>query len=94
VSNKIKSIPVAATHKTLQEQSTVAQQTEVEYVTPSKKQGRPPGKRSNPDYEQIGLYIPKRLHIEVKKLLLEYEDKDFSELVSDLLVQWIKGEQV
>lgn len=53
-----------------------------------KKKGRSPGKRSNPDYEQVGLYVPKKLHMEVKKRLID-DEKDFSELVSNLLEQWV-----
>lgn len=52
------------------------------------KRGRTKGKRSNPDYEQVGAYIPKALNLEVKRLLLE-RDIDFSDLVAQLLKQWV-----
>lgn len=58
---------------------------------PTKRKGRPQGKRSNPDYEQIGIYIPKALHTEVKKLLLEDKSRDFSDLVTELLKAWSKS---
>lgn len=57
----------------------------------AKRKGRPQGKRSNPDYEQIGIYIPKALHTEVKKLLIEDKSRDFSDLVTELLKTWIKS---
>ncbi len=44
---------------------------------------------SNPDYEQVELYIPKDLHLEVKKKLLEEKDLDFSDLVKKLLEEWV-----
>lgn len=52
------------------------------------KRGRARGKRSNPDFEQVGAYIPKALNLEVKRLLLE-EDIDFSELIAKLLQKWV-----
>lgn len=52
------------------------------------KRGRAKGKRSNPDFEQVGAYIPKSLNLDVKRLLLE-DDIDFSELVAKLLQEWV-----
>ena len=44
------------------------------------------GKRTAPDYVQVGLYLPKQLHRKAKLALLrEGEERDFSELVRDLL---------
>jgi len=53
------------------------------------KKNRAKGKRSNPDYEQVGVYIPKKISLEVKRQLLE-SDMDFSDLVTQLLGQWLK----
>ncbi|GAC1457166.1 MAG: hypothetical protein NVS2B14_01180 [Chamaesiphon sp.] len=55
---------------------------------PPVKRGRAKGKRSNPDYEQVGAYIPKTLNLEVRRLLLD-KDLDFSDLVAQLLNQWV-----
>lgn len=55
---------------------------------PVKRKGRPRGKRSDPNYTQVGAYIPKDLDKQVKRKLLD-EDIDFSELVADLLLKWI-----
>ena len=52
------------------------------------KKGRQKGKRSNPDYTQVGAYIPKNLDKEVKRKLLD-EDIDFSDLVANLLIKWL-----
>ena len=50
---------------------------------------RPPCKRSHPDYEQITAYIRKDTHHAVKVALLNNGRKEFSELVEDLLRQWL-----
>ena len=54
-----------------------------------RKVGRPPGKKSNPDYTQVTSYLRKQTHLAAKKLLLD-EGREFSELVEDLVTQWIK----
>ncbi len=57
-----------------------------------RKRGRPPGKRSDPDFEAITAYIRKDTHRDVKIALLRKGNRrEFSELVEDLLVAWLKG---
>jgi hypothetical protein len=56
---------------------------------PPKPRGRAKGKRSDPNYEQVGAYIPKDLNKQVKRLLLD-EEIDFSDLVAQLLSEWVK----
>lgn len=56
-----------------------------------KKSKRATGKRSHPDYLQVGVYIPKHLHLAVKKKLLEQPDIDMSSLVEKLLQEWIES---
>ena len=62
-------------------------------ISPSpKKRGRPSGKRSDADYIQVTAYIQKDRHREVKIALLKSgTEKDFSDLVDDLLGQWLKS---
>lgn len=56
------------------------------------RRGRPAGKRSDPDYEQVTAYIRKDTHKDVKiALLQEGQGREFSELVQDLLADWIKA---
>jgi hypothetical protein len=44
------------------------------------------GKRTSPDYVQVGVYIPRALHNQAKVMLIqEGMDRDFSQLVGDLL---------
>jgi hypothetical protein len=46
------------------------------------------GKRSNTDYRQVSAYIRKDTHRRVKLALLE-EERQFSELVAELLENWL-----
>lgn len=55
---------------------------------PQKRRRKATGKRSDPNYIQVGAYIPKELNKDVKRLLVDAE-KDFSELVTELLEQWV-----
>ncbi|MDG3008471.1 hypothetical protein [Paludisphaera mucosa] len=57
-----------------------------------KKRGRPSGKRSDSEFNQVTAYIRKDTHIGVQMLLLkEGKVRDFSELVEDLLAKWVKS---
>ena len=55
--------------------------------------GRPPGKRTNPDYQQVTIYIPRTLHDQAKIALIQEGRKEFSELIGDLLASWIREHQ-
>ncbi len=46
------------------------------------------GKRSNDEYRQVSAYIRKDTHRRAKMALLE-EDREFSELVEELLKGWL-----
>lgn len=46
------------------------------------------GKRSNPDYVQVGAHIPKTLHRLVKRRLFD-EERDFGDLMTELLQAWM-----
>lgn len=59
---------------------------------PLRRPGRPPGKRSDPSFVQVTAYVPADLHHEIKvALLLERQGREFSELVADLLSDWLKA---
>ncbi len=52
---------------------------------------RAPGKRSDPDYEQVTAYLRKQTYRKVKMALLEEDsERQFSDLVEDLLTGWLK----
>lgn len=57
---------------------------------PKKRQRKAIGKRSDPNYIQVGAYIPIELNKSVKRRLVD-TDKDFSELVAELLDQWVQS---
>jgi hypothetical protein len=55
------------------------------------KTGRAPGKRSNPDYKQFSVLLKKRTHMAVSHTLDNLgSGQDISELVQELLEQWLK----
>ncbi len=56
---------------------------------PKKRQRKATGKRSDPNYIQVGAYIPIELNKSVKRLLVD-ADEDFSDLVAELLEQWVQ----
>ena len=57
-----------------------------------RRRGRPPGKRSDPDFEQVTAYIRSRTHREIKiALLREGAGREFSQLVEELLAEWLKA---
>lgn len=56
---------------------------------PKRRQRQATGKRSDPNYVQVGAYIPKALNKDVKRLLVD-ADEDFSDIVRDLLQAWVK----
>jgi hypothetical protein len=57
----------------------------------SNRLGRPPGKRSDPEFEQVTAYIRKETHQAVKIELLKSGRQEFSALVEALLQQWLNA---
>ena len=74
--------------KALQAQSEPGEVPGETLPTP-RKVGRPPGKRSNPDYRQVTVLLEKGVHTAVRKRLLD-ERGEVSELVNELLVAWLE----
>jgi len=58
-----------------------------------KRRGRPAtGKRNNPDYDQTTAYVRKDTYKSVRIALIEEgEERDYSELVEELLAKWLKS---
>ena len=55
-----------------------------------KGRGRPPGKRSDPDWAPRTILMRSKIHRRVSIMLLECDDgPDLSELVDQLLTEWI-----
>jgi hypothetical protein len=59
-----------------------------------KAPGRPPGKRSNPAYKQYSVLLKRQTHRQVTTLLRDQENSpDVSELLQQLLEQWLEKQQ-
>ncbi len=58
-------------------------------AAPRKKVGRPRAKHSDPDYQQMSVYIHKDVRGKVKARLFE-QGGEFSALVESLLRDWLK----
>lgn len=73
-------------------------QTDNKAIAPQTKtkRGRPKGKRSDPDFEQVTAYIRSKTYRQTKIALLQQDElEDFSELIEKLLTEWLstqKGE--
>jgi hypothetical protein len=58
------------------------------------KRGRPKGKRSDPDFEQVTAYIRKETYRQTKITLLSSDgEQDFSELIESLLTEWLSTQK-
>jgi len=58
---------------------------------PAKNEKRASGKSSNSDYTQVLTYVKKDTHNAVKAALIyDHEKRDLSDLVEELLADWIK----
>lgn len=53
------------------------------------KTGRSRGKSSNPEYTQVLSYIRKSTYKDVRRALLDKSEQDFSELIENLLSEWL-----
>ena len=58
--------------------------------TPRKRKST--GKRTDPSYKQVGAYIKKDTYLQIQKLLLDKPDKDFSDLVQELLSTYLDNQ--
>lgn len=56
---------------------------------PKRKVGRPSGKRSNPEYQQVTVLLHGQTYLEARKRLLD-ERKEVSTLINELLAEWLK----
>ena len=88
--NRFENLSKALKGDNLPEQVEQINSVEQLQSTSPKKRG---GKRSDPNFVQVGVYVPKGLHIKVKKLLLDQPDKNMSDLVSELLSNWVEQQE-
>jgi len=60
-------------------------------AAPSRGKGRPPGKRSDPDYQPTTVLLRKQIKKTARRLLEDTgTGQDLSELIEQLLVEWIQ----
>ena len=72
-------------------QSTKTEEIEqVEQVKPKKRKST--GKRTDPDFKQVGAYIRKDTYLKIQRLLLERPNQDFSDLVEELLTDYLNNQ--
>lgn len=65
--------------------------SDIQIAESPKRLGRPPAKRSDPEFQQVTAYIRKGTYAAVRtSLFIEEERKEFSELVEDLLAKWLR----
>ena len=77
----------------LPEESRASARTE-KRVAALKAPGRPPGKRSDPEYKQYSVLLKRQTHRKVTTILRDQEDSpDVSELLQQLLEQWLEKQQ-
>jgi len=77
----------------LAEEPRAAERTE-KRATALKAPGRPPGKRSDPEYKQYSVLLKRQTHRQVTTILRDQEDSpDVSELLQQLLEQWLEQQQ-
>ena len=69
-----------------EQQSDSAKVTETPVPAPRKR--KKTGKRSDPNYIQVGAYIPRALNEDVKIKLVRHQG-DFSDLITELLESWV-----
>ena len=60
-------------------------------INTSKKR-KSSGKRADPTYKQVGAYVKKDTYLKIQKLLLDKPDKDFSDLVQELLSTYLDNQ--
>jgi hypothetical protein len=59
-------------------------------VEPGQGRGRPPGKRSNPEWKLYSHYLKKQTQREATNILRNEEDgRDLSDVLQELLADWI-----
>ena len=65
----------------------------IEEPPPAPKQGRrKSGKRSDPDYTPVTIYLKKDTYTQVQMRMLEQgRRREVSDLVQDLLAQWLES---
>lgn len=75
---------------TAQSQSKLLKARSAESTSTHKRMGRPPGKRTNPDFRQVTAWVRKDTYDDVTVALVKQDRKEFSNLVQELLDSWLE----
>lgn len=72
----------------------IAEVDQISDRSPEKKSNndrptRPKGKRSNPNFSQVGVYLRKDTVMQIRQRLLQEDDRDLSDLIEELLVDFL-----
>jgi hypothetical protein len=76
--------------KAMREKRQADQEAPPPEPAPTRRVGRPAGKRSDPNYQQVTVLLHGETYKEVRKRLLD-EKKEVSTLLNELLDAWLKG---
>ena len=88
MTSKFAGLKAMREHRQTEEAATVPEVAAVE--SPVKRRvGRPAGKRSDPNYQQVTVLLHQETYREVRKRLLD-EKKEVSTLLNELLDAWMK----
>ncbi len=86
----LKNAKKASSSRKSNSETSKIQDQKVEKVKEGKpKKKKSSGKRTDPDFKQVGAYIRKDTYLQIQRLLLEQPDKDFSDLVEELLTDYL-----
>ena len=66
-----------------------AEQPTAPVASPPRRIGRPRGKKSNPNFVQVTVYVRRDTHMVARQRLYE-EGKELSQLVQELVADWLR----
>jgi len=89
--NKTKEVK-SATSKTKDIDEATTSTPPVDQSSEAPKKRKSSGKRTDPSYKQVGAYVKKDTYLQIQKLLLDKPDKDFSDLVQELLSTYLDNQ--
>jgi len=88
-----KPAPVERQENPSPERGEKSQTTRVKEPVRQAGPGRPPGKSSNPEWEQTTVQLKRATKQAARAILLTRDRQDLSEVLQQLLEQWVEREQ-
>jgi hypothetical protein len=88
---KIEPMPKPEKELKTRQKVSKAQESSTQIAVETPRRGRPNGKRSNENFRQVTAYVGTETYKRTKmKLLADDNNQEFSELVDELLIKWLK----